>query len=254
MKIKSVFICALSALLLCSCANTANSGELSETVETEPATTTETSVTEEIIALNTSTEIVLSTIADEITTTSIQSSQENEITLSAANIYQERSPIVMISVYDCYAYGFEQTVYALDSDGYYYNYQAYDEADKFDISEDNWYEKILSIDPIDNDEYYIHACAESMENTIYFTHCLADYKNLPLKEYPDLNEYDSGTLCVYGIYYDNTNEPMYVKLCSYGEKAECIDSEFVTDHINQLSFTSDMRYIFYDGFKVKFPY
>ena len=254
MKIKAILSCALSALLLCSCTNNANMGEISETVGTEPRTTTETSVTEEILALNTSTEIVLSTIPDEITTTSIQSSQENEITLSAANIYQERSHIVMISVYDCYAYGFEQTVYALDSDGYYYNYQAYDEADKFDISEDNWYEKVLSIDPIDNDEYYTQACAESMENTIYFTHCLADYKDLPLKEYPDLNEYDSGTLCVYGIYYDNTNEPMYVKLCSYGEKAECIDSEFVTDHINQLSFTSDMRYIFYDGFKVKFPY
>lgn len=101
MKIKSVFICALSALLLCSCANTENVGEISEASENEPATTTETSVTEEIIALNTSTEIVLSTIVDEITTTSIQSSQENEITLSAANIYQERSPIVMISVYNC---------------------------------------------------------------------------------------------------------------------------------------------------------
>lgn len=73
MKIKDIFICALSALLLCSCTNTANSNEISETVETELTTTTETSVTEEILALNTNTEIVLSTIADEITTTSIQS-------------------------------------------------------------------------------------------------------------------------------------------------------------------------------------
>ncbi|MBP0963816.1 MAG: hypothetical protein J5999_00810 [Oscillospiraceae bacterium] len=54
MKIKDIFICALSALLLCSCTNTANSGEISETVETEPTTTTETSVTEETTAETTS--------------------------------------------------------------------------------------------------------------------------------------------------------------------------------------------------------
>ena len=50
MKIKAVLICALSALLLCSCANTANSDKFSEASETEPATTVETSVTEETAA------------------------------------------------------------------------------------------------------------------------------------------------------------------------------------------------------------
>lgn len=50
MKIKSVLTCALSALLLCSCANNANPGEISETSETEAAATAETSVTEETAA------------------------------------------------------------------------------------------------------------------------------------------------------------------------------------------------------------
>lgn len=50
MKIKDILICALSALLLCSCTNTANSGEILEASETEPTTTTETSVTEETTA------------------------------------------------------------------------------------------------------------------------------------------------------------------------------------------------------------
>lgn len=50
MKIKDILICALSALLLCSCTNTANSDKFSEASETEPATTVETSVTEETAA------------------------------------------------------------------------------------------------------------------------------------------------------------------------------------------------------------
>lgn len=54
MNFKSVLICALSAVMLCSCANDANSGEVAETAEaseTEPVTSAETAA--ETIALET---------------------------------------------------------------------------------------------------------------------------------------------------------------------------------------------------------
>ena len=49
MNFKGVLICALSAVMLCSCANDANSGEVSETAEaseTEPVTSAETTASE----------------------------------------------------------------------------------------------------------------------------------------------------------------------------------------------------------------
>ncbi len=194
-------------------------------------------------------EVVSSTISKEV-----EPLQEDSIIMSTEDKQQKSTPIVLISIYESWAYGFEQDITVLDYDGQYYNYQTYDETEKIDIIEDEWYNKILEIDPIKNDENYIRVNEESMKVITEFSEQLVNYRDCDMKEYSDLEEYDAGILSVYGVYYDKEGIPQYVKLCSYGEKVNCVDNKDVIDFVNQMSFTNDMRYIFYDGFKARFQY
>ena len=106
MNFKGVLICALSAVMLCSCANDANSGEVSETAEvsvTEPVTSVETT------AETTASETV-ETETEETPKTAVYSSDERVQSYMEQLVQLESFNEVLSQAAYCY-------VCDLDSDG-----------------------------------------------------------------------------------------------------------------------------------------
>lgn len=157
----------------------------------------------------------------------------------------ERAPIVFVSVDESYAWSYYQYVSVLDADGYCYRFETEDETKRINIYDGGWYDKILEIKPA-SDKVWVSE--KTMKRITDFTENLTDYKDLPMKSYWELECYDSGTKSVYGICYDNSGAPQYIKLCSYGEEAECLDSEEVREFANEMQSKAEMSYFFWYNF------
>ena len=150
--------------------------------------------------------------------------------------------IVMVQIYENYAWGFEQEITVIDSNGSCYYFEAYGEG--VDSSEgislyedDDWYDKLVEI----TESKSIGQISEDISDVIQEFLCdIEQYESYPVKEYPSTLR-DYGTESLYGIYIDENNIPQYVKLCQYGNNIKCIDNDEVVDFVNQM-INSDIFY------------
>lgn len=249
---KKISAMLMSALMLTSTLTACGSADkgINITETSAPAQTAAKTAPDNTDPLTDTEQTTTAADVTEITSSSVKSEvlQESENISSAENEQREKAPVVLVSVDESYAWSYYQYVTVLDADGYYYRFYTEDEAERIDMDADDWYDKILEIEPIPKDEKYIRAGEETMKTVTAFTEHITDYKDIPMREYPDVGATDSGQDTVYGIYYDSGGIPSYVRLYSLGEYSECIDSTEVVDFLDLMDMNGEISYVIY------FPY
>lgn len=166
----------------------------------------------------------------------------------------ERSPLIMMSVYANWAWGFQQTVRVMDAEGNYYSYSTDDEDEYFNINTEDWYDKLSAIEPV-RDEYYSPAEEELLSTVADFSQKLPELYQYDMKEYWEYGSADAGTTHIYGIFADKDGTPQYVELCRYGDNPACLENNDVVDFVNFCSRRTDFKRIFGAlGFEADFYY
>ena len=196
------------------------------------------------------------------------SGMENDVTLSenaderpsetaaVKSTNGERAPMVMMSVYANWAWGFQQTVYALDADGNYYQYSTEDESEYFNINTEDWYDRLYALEPIEQNEYYYTAGEKSLKAIADFSEKLPGLYEYGMKEYREFGSADAGTNHIYGIFTEKDGTPQYVELCSFGDHTVCLENNDTVDFVNACYASGDLVNIFHGqgyGFKFYYP-
>lgn len=166
----------------------------------------------------------------------------------------ERAPLIMMSVYANWAWGFQQTVCAMDSEGNYYSYSTEDEDEFFNIYAEDWYDKLSAVEQV-RDEYYAPAEEELLTAIADFSIKLPELYRYGMKNYWEYGSNDGGTTHIYGIFADKDGMPQYAELCSYGDTPACLENNDVVDFVNFCSSRTDFKRIFgYSGLGREFYY
>lgn len=201
---------ALSVLLIfaVSCSDTAQ--DMSEIAETLSYTTTVRSETSSV--------------------------KSTTVTLPSIEMNKEDLPIVMVVLYENYAWGEEQDITLIDSRGSYYYLkdeqieQLRDNSIWFDFDEKDWHNTLCSIAKLGE---VTELSDEELKAILDFS---KDYeeisKNTNYKEYESTLR-DYGNYFLYGIYNDD-GKPKYVLLSQYGNGIKCLDDENVINFVNQM--------------------
>ncbi len=198
---------ALSVLLIfsVSCSNTAQ--DMSEISETLSYTTTVKSETSSV--------------------------KSTTVTLPSVEMNTEALPIVMVVLYENYAWGWEQEIKIIDSNGLRYYYgeeQQQNDFIWFDFDEKDWYNTLCNIAKLGE---VVELSDEKLTAILDFSENYEDVsKNRNYKEY-ESTLVDYGNYYLYGIYYDE-GKPKYVLLSQYGNGVKCLDNEDVINFVNQM--------------------
>lgn len=235
-RIKIVFLLSgifMIALLSAACSANGNEIVSGTNIITESHTTYDTTGSySEIVSVN-----IIST------TETVTETYTNEAFIETENDnYFETSPIVMVHIYENYAWSFEQEVTIIDTDGYLYYFECsgegVDDSEKINLhDDDNWYyelTKITSTESIGQIEENI------MDNINEFSYNFEQYKEYPIKEYSSYLR-DYGNDYLYGIYFDENNVPQYIMLSQYGNNIKCINNDSVINFVDQM-IDSDIFY------------
>lgn len=176
--------------------------------------------------------------AEIVTTVVTTSPHEISETLSLKNTMEntEDLPIVMVVLYENYAWGEDQDITIIDSRGSYYYLkdeqieQLQDNSIWFDFDKDDWYNTLCSIAKLgevtelsDGELKVILNFSENYEEVS---------KSRYYKEYESTLR-DYGNYFLYGIYNDD-GKPKYVLLSQYGNGIKCLDDEHVVNFVNQM--------------------
>ncbi len=209
MKVKklSALILAVLCTALAGCANTNDDIPVKDVSLSEIVSTTETTVTNTAATVSTS----------EVTATSYTT---------------ETSPIVMVVLYENYAWGEEQEIKIIDSNGSYYYFSDEQEQDNliwFDFDEKDWYNTLCDIAGSGN---VIELSDEELKTILDFSEKYEADLTKKYKEY-ESSLRDFGNYLLYGIYNDG-GKPKYVLLSQYGNGITCLDDEDVISFVNQM--------------------
>ncbi|MDE7294529.1 MAG: hypothetical protein K2N72_08920 [Oscillospiraceae bacterium] len=150
-----------------------------------------------------------------------------------AEINTEASHIVMVVLYENYAWSEEQEIKIIDSNGsyYYFDYEeGPDDSIWFDFDEDDWYNTLYDIAELGS---VTELSDEEMNVILDFSEKYEEVsKNIYYKEYEStLRDYGSDFL--YGIYNDG-GKPKYVLLSQFGNGVKCLDDEDVINFANRM--------------------
>lgn len=199
---------ALSVLLIfaVSCSDTAQ--DMSEIAETLSYTTTVMSETSSV--------------------------KSTTVTLPSIEMNNEDLPIVMVVLYENYAWEWEQEIKVMDASGlrYYYdsNEQEQDNLIWFDFNEKDWYNTLCDIVKLGK---VTELSDEKLKAILDFSENYEEVsKNINYKEYESTLR-DYGNYFLYGIYNDD-GKPKYVLLSQYGNGIKCLDDENVINFVNQM--------------------
>ena len=210
MKNKPIIAAIISMLMLCSCGKI--KVDLRESVTVSQTESTAASETAE------------------------ENSVETPSVLPSGKINTEASPIVMIVLYENYAWGEEQDITIIGSSGSYYYLkdeqieQLQDNSIWFDFDEDDWYNTLCDIAKSGN-VYELND--EELKAILDFSENFEEAsKNKYYKEYKSPLR-DFGNYFLYGIYNDG-DKPKYVLLSQYGNRIKCLDDEDVINFVNQM--------------------
>ena len=199
----------MSMLMLCSCGKT--KGDLHESVtfsQTESTTASETAE---------------------------ENSVENPSVLPSVEINTEASPIVMVVLYENYAWGEDQDITIIDSRGSYYYLkdeqieQLQDNSIWFDFDEKDWYNTLCDIAKLGE---VTELSDEELKAILDFSEKYEADLTKKYKEYESTLR-DYGNYFLYGIYNDD-GKPKYVLLSQYGNGIKCLNDENVINLVNQI--------------------
>lgn len=162
--------------------------------------------------------------------------KSTNVTLPSIEMNKEDLSIVMVVLYENYAWGEDQDITIIDSRGSYYYLkdeqidQLRDNSIWFDFDEKDWYNTLCSIAKLGE---ATELSDEELKAILDFSE---DYdeisKNTNYKEYESTLR-DFGTYFLYGIYNDD-GKPKYVLLSQYGNGIECLDDENVINFVNKM--------------------
>ncbi|MDE6599827.1 MAG: hypothetical protein K2K34_07095 [Oscillospiraceae bacterium] len=173
-------------------------------------------------------EIVLTTETTVTNTATVMSTSE----VTATSYTTETSPIVMVILYENYAWGEEQEIKIIDSNGSYYYFSDEQEQDNliwFDFNEKDWYNTLCDIAKSGN---VTELSDEELKAILDFSEKYEADLTKKYKEYESPLR-DFGSYFLYGIYNDG-GKPKYVLLSQYGNGIKCLDDEAVISFVNQM--------------------
>lgn len=158
------------------------------------------------------------------------------VNISEDNEDTEALPIILVVLYENYAWGWEQDITIIDSSGSYYYLrdeqieQLQENAIWFDFDEKDWYNTLCDIAELGS---VTELSDEELKAILDFSENYEDVsKNRYYKEYESAL-IDYGNYYLYGIYYDE-GKPKYVLLSQYGNGVKCLDNEDVINFVNQM--------------------
>ena len=158
------------------------------------------------------------------------------VTLPLVEINTESLPIIMVVLYENYAWGEDQDITIIDSNGSYYYLkdeqieQLQDNSIWFDFDEKDWHNTLCSIAKLGE---VTELGDEEMKAILDFSENYEEIsKNINYKEYESTLR-DYGNYFLYGIYNDD-GKPKYVLLSQYGNGIKCLDNEDVINFVNKM--------------------
>lgn len=236
---KIIITCIIFLIILTSCSNNNEEiySEMSkieiEFTESEDATLND----EDIVPKDTIQSIVTTSInqfSENIivnnTTLLPNITVESSISSSFDNISEE---IMMVSIYESFAFSYQQEIEIVDVNGNCYTMQNTDISESFNFADNNWYDVLKSMLQTESNGKLNDCILDSIRD---FASRFQDYTEYSLKQYPGATM-DYGVKYLYGIYHDENNVTQYILLCSFGDDVNCIDDSDVTELINKLSST-----------------
>lgn len=224
---KKVSCVLLSAVILTLTACSADGMEMTAETGTTAAELSETET-----AVETVTAPAINYEAEELRK-KIMTEEKNRATevSETAEVYDDPQITLMI-LYENDAWGFQQDVTVIDTNGQQYRVQYWDEEDKFDLSSDDWYAELEKLTEEEPWEY--HLSGKALEEVRSFSDRYSEFEEYPII-YIAGNGADMGNTYLYGIYRDENGVPEYLELCVSGNGIECMDNSEIKEHVLKLS-------------------
>lgn len=157
--------------------------------------------------------------------------------------------VLMFTLYENEAWGFQRSITILDSEGNYCYISHEDEGGGFlseesgnPLENENWYQNLA--DALEYGNYTwedkngktheFKLPDEKLELVKEYTEKFGDYRGAPIRIYGNM-AYDYGMDFLYGVYLDENNVPQYIELCASGDWAYCIDDDGIADLANSIN-------------------
>lgn len=263
-KLLSAVLSAILILFLSSCGNRQTADE-STTAAAETSSFSESAATvSETTTKYSETQTETSSVPETSVTSEIPESYVDTYTETTSQPYGEsvsEQKVLMFTLYENEAWGFNRYVEILDSDGNYC-YISYDEEGgeflAFEngnpLLDENWYQNLVDALPYGKytwqdskgNEYENKLPDEQLELVKEYAEKFGEYTDCPIRNYGNMR-YDSGSTSLYGVYLDENNVPQYIKLCAYGDWAYCIYNDDIADFVNSIN-----GYFFYTDQNFKY--
>lgn len=149
--------------------------------------------------------------------------------------------IMFLKVYENWAWGKQQDLTVIDSDGKMYTHSfiggygdssSEDDVEWVELSADDWYDRLVEI--AESGEAVGSLSAVTKNRIRNNVKNFAEWDSLPMKEYPT-QSYDYGSNVLCGICFGDDGEPMLVTLAVAGDVPRCRRSLKVKSFVNKLS-------------------
>lgn len=256
-RLLSAVLSAMLILSLSSCGNRQSADE-SITAAAETAAVSETEST----PAETQTET--SSVPETSVTSEVPESYVDTYTEVTSQPYGEsvsEQKVLMFTLYENAAWGFNRYVEILDSDGNYCYISYEDEGGEFlahengnPLHDENWYQNLADALPYGKytwqdskgNEYENKLPDEQLELVKEYTEKFGEYTDCPIRNYGNLM-CDYGMTSLYGVYLDENNVPQYIEVCAYGDWAHCIYDKDIADLVNSIN-----GYFFYTDRNFKY--
>lgn len=184
--------------------------------------------------------------------TSVTSKYIETYTESTSQPYGEsvsEQKVLMFTLRENAAWGFQRSITILDSEGNYCYISHEDEGGGFlseesgnPLEDENWYQNLA--DALEYGNYTwedkkgktheFKLPDEKLELVKEYIPKFGDYRDAPIRNYGNM-AYDYGMNFLYGVYLDENNVPQYIELCASGDWAYCIDDDGIADFVNSIN-------------------
>lgn len=157
--------------------------------------------------------------------------------------YENVPPIMFASVYDNAAWGYQQRITVVDSEGKVYSrYRVLDslsDDEWIDIYKDGLYERLL--DFVENESPSAEMTADEFRRVRWNVQYFEKWNGLSMREY-DNHCNDYGTETLFGVYFDSNGAPQLAELACYGDRQECRNGSDVKKFVNSFIFEDDFKF------------
>lgn len=251
-KLLSAVLSAILIFSLSSCENSQPADESITAAETSSFSESVTTTFPETTTKYSETQTETSSVPETTVTTEAVETYIETYTKVTSQPYGEsvsEQKVLMFTLYENEAWGFNRQVGILDSDGNYC-YISYDEEggeflafeDGNPLLDENWYQNLVDALPYGKytwqdskgNEYENKLPDELLALVKEYTEKFGEYTDYPIRNYGNMR-YDSGSDSLFGVYLDENNVPQYIELCAYGDWAYCIYDDDIADFVNSIT-------------------